>query len=36
MTIQNPIQLGGLSEPEPDVVLARPREDFYAESHPTA
>lgn len=33
--IQNPVTLGGYSEPEPDVVLARPREDDYARSHPT-
>jgi Uma2 family endonuclease len=31
---QNPIVLGGHSEPEPDVVLVRPRQDFYKKSHP--
>ena len=33
---QNPIRLGDLSEPEPDVSLLRPREDAYARAHPTA
>jgi Uma2 family endonuclease len=33
--VQNPIRLPGESEPEPDVVLLRPREDFYRRSHPT-
>ena len=32
--IQNPIDLGETSEPEPDVVLLRPRDDFYADHHP--
>lgn len=34
--IQNPVTLGDHSEPEPDVVVARPREDHYARSHPVA
>lgn len=34
--IQNPITLGDLSEPEPDVVLARRREGGYREQHPSA
>jgi Uma2 family endonuclease len=33
--VQNPIHLSGFSEPEPDLALLRPRDDFYAESHPT-
>lgn len=32
--VQNPIQVGDLSEPQPDLVLLRPRSDFYAEHHP--
>ena len=32
--IQNPIQLDDYSEPEPDISLLRPKEDFYAEAHP--
>ena len=34
--VQDPIQLDAYSEPEPDVVLLRPRADFYADTHPTA
>lgn len=34
VSVQNPIQLGELSEPEPDLTLARTREDFYSEGHP--
>ena len=32
--VQNPLRLGDYSEPQPDVVLARPRPDFYASGHP--
>lgn len=32
---QNPIWLDDLSEPEPDVVLAIPKDDEYNASHPT-
>ncbi|MER3399777.1 MAG: Uma2 family endonuclease [Thermoflexus sp.] len=31
---QNPIRLGVYSEPQPDVALLRPREDFYEAEHP--
>lgn len=31
---QNPIVLDDLSEPEPDIVLAKPDENEYAERHP--
>ena len=31
-----PIRLGNMSEPQPDFALVTPREDFYAERHPTA
>jgi len=33
--VQNPIQLGDGSEPEPDIALLRLREDLYAVAHPT-
>ncbi len=32
--IQNPVHLGEDSEPEPDVALLRPREDYYTTAHP--
>jgi Uma2 family endonuclease len=32
--VQNPLVLGEHSEPQPDVVLLRPRPDFYRHSHP--
>ncbi|MGI9034274.1 MAG: Uma2 family endonuclease [Acidimicrobiales bacterium] len=35
VVIQNPVILSELSEPQPDLVLARPRDDFYASGHPT-
>lgn len=31
---QNPIRLPDDTEPEPDVALLKPRDDFYAEAHP--
>ncbi len=33
---QNPLQLGDLSEPEPDFLLLRPDPDFYTTRHPNA
>ena len=35
VTVQNPVTLDDLSEPEPDLSLARPRHDFYSDEHPT-
>ncbi len=32
--VQNPLRLDEFSEPEPDISLLKPRDDFYAESHP--
>jgi Uma2 family endonuclease len=32
--VQNPIRLGVRSEPQPDLALLHPRDDFYARSHP--
>lgn len=34
--VQNPIRLSDFSEPQPDITLLRPREDFYTNSHPTS
>lgn len=35
VAVQNPVLLDPLSEPEPDLTLLRPRDDFYSKSHPT-
>jgi Uma2 family endonuclease len=35
ISVQNPIKLNNNSEPQPDLVLLKPREDFYATQHPT-
>ena len=32
--VQNPLRLDVYNEPQPDVALLRPRDDFYASSHP--
>ncbi len=34
VSIQSPVHLGEDSEPEPDVALLRPREDYYESAHP--
>ena len=34
VNVQNPVELSDRSEPEPDLTLLRPREDFYKRSHP--
>ncbi len=34
LQIQNPIHLDDSSEPQPDVILLRPRSDNYFDSHP--
>ena len=31
---QNPVRLSDLSEPQPDLALLRPRDDFYSQQHP--
>lgn len=36
ISAQDPIRLGDFSEPQPDLMLLRPKSDFYAEGHPTA
>ena len=35
ISTQNPLRLGDFSEPQPDLMLLRPRDDFYAQAHPT-
>lgn len=32
-SVQNPLQLGDLSEPEPDFMLLKPNPDFYSTRH---
>lgn len=32
--VQDPIRLSDYSEPQPDLSVCRPREDFYATGHP--
>lgn len=34
VTAQNPLRLNREAEPVPDVLVLKPRADFYAESHP--
>ena len=33
--VQNPVRLDEWSEPEPDLGILRPKDDFYASAHPT-
>lgn len=34
VAVQNPVRLSDFSEPEPDIALLRPRDDFYRDAHP--
>ena len=34
VNVQNPLRLSNKTEPLPDVVVLRPRADFYAQTHP--
>jgi hypothetical protein len=36
VSVQNPLIVGNRSVPQPDLVLLKPRADFYSASHPTA
>lgn len=36
VTVQNPLRLSPDSQPQPDLAIVKPREDFYRTSHPTA
>jgi Uma2 family endonuclease len=33
-SVQDPVQLGEHDEPQPDLLLLRPRDDFYNSKHP--
>ncbi|MDA2924464.1 Uma2 family endonuclease [Acidobacteria bacterium AH-259-L09] len=35
VSLQNPVRLSEVSEPQPDLALLRPRPDYYAHRHPT-
>lgn len=35
VSIQNPLELNDYSEPQPDLLLLRWRDDFYEDHHPT-
>lgn len=34
VSVQDPLHLNDASEPQPDLMLLRPRADFYAQAHP--
>jgi Uma2 family endonuclease len=34
VSVQNPVVLNDFTEPQPDVLVLRPREDFYTGGHP--
>ncbi len=34
VSVQNPIELSNNSQPQPDLVLLKPRDDFYSTRHP--
>jgi Uma2 family endonuclease len=36
LTVQTPLRLDAYNEPQPDVMLLRPRQDDYKERHPDA
>ncbi|HMV51105.1 MAG TPA: Uma2 family endonuclease [Blastocatellia bacterium] len=36
VSVQDPITVTDYSEPEPDLALLNPRDDFYAGAHPTS
>lgn len=36
VSTQDPILLGDLSAPQPDIAVLEPREDFYTDAHPEA
>jgi Uma2 family endonuclease len=35
VSAQDPVRLSDISEPQPDLMLLRPRPDFYRNAHPT-
>ncbi|MDX1502593.1 MAG: Uma2 family endonuclease [Thermoanaerobaculia bacterium] len=36
VSIRSPVELSDLSQPEPDLALLAPRDDFYSDRHPLA
>ena len=34
VSVQNPPELNEYSEPQPDIMLLRPRDDYYRSAHP--
>jgi Uma2 family endonuclease len=36
VTVQNPSHLNEYNEPQPDILLLKPREDYYSSKHPSA
>lgn len=36
VAVQNPVRIAAHSEPQPDLALLRPRQDFYDTAHPAA
>lgn len=36
VSVQNPVRLDDFNEPEPDLAVLKPRDDFYADAHPGA
>jgi Uma2 family endonuclease len=34
VSVQSPVRLGKRTEPEPDIALLAPRDDYYASGHP--
>jgi Uma2 family endonuclease len=34
ISVQDPVRLGDFSEPQPDLMALRPRQDFYRTAHP--
>jgi Uma2 family endonuclease len=36
ISVQDPLVVGDFSEPEPDIMLLKPQDDFYASAHPQA
>jgi len=34
ISVQDPIQIDDYNEPEPDIAILEPREDFYEKNHP--
>ena len=36
VSVQNPIRLDDYSEPQPDIALLQPRDDFYSQAHPAS